>query len=175
MRIPHVSREEEWSCLSFPCLKFDLFWKGEKGSHGEKGSEGKDGPQGQKGKQGPRGMPGTCDAKVFASRYLGVSWCGYCFVSFQSFCTSFRDLISKQHQETTIFPTVDFYPIISYIFHVIRTPPEGMFRLSTLQVWYRVNVHMWDKFVVASRATFLPSFTQVICKFNFNQRNKMVK
>ena len=45
--------------------------KGEKGSHGDKGSQGKDGPQGQKGKQGPRGMPGTCDAKVFASRYLG--------------------------------------------------------------------------------------------------------
>lgn len=45
--------------------------KGEKGSHGDKGSQGQDGPQGQKGKQGPRGMPGTCDAKVFASRYLG--------------------------------------------------------------------------------------------------------
>ena len=48
--------------------------KGEKGSHGDKGSQGQDGPQGQKGKQGPRGMPGTCDAKVFASRYLGFFW-----------------------------------------------------------------------------------------------------
>ena len=47
---------------------------GEKGSHGDKGSQGKDGPQGQKGKQGPRGMPGTCDTKVFAARYLGFLW-----------------------------------------------------------------------------------------------------
>ena len=59
-------------CWGFPCPKLYLFKKkGEKGSHGDKGSQGKDGPQGQKGKQGPRGMPGTCDTKVFVSRYLG--------------------------------------------------------------------------------------------------------
>ena len=53
------------------CQIISLKKKGEKGSHGDKGSQGKDGPQGQKGKQGPRGMPGTCDTKVFVSRYLG--------------------------------------------------------------------------------------------------------
>ena len=64
--------EKKNRCLGSPCPKLYLFKKkGEKGWHGDKGSQGKDGPQGQKGKQGPRGMPGTCDAKVFASRYLG--------------------------------------------------------------------------------------------------------
>ena len=64
MRMPHVG--------VFHVPNYIFLKKGEKGSHGDKGSQGKDGPQGQKGKQGPRGMPGTCDAKVFASRYLGL-------------------------------------------------------------------------------------------------------
>ena len=58
----------------FHVPNFIFLKKGEKGSRGDNGSPGKDGPQGQKGQPGPRGMPGICDAKVFASRYLGFFW-----------------------------------------------------------------------------------------------------
>ena len=86
MQISRVFQEENklfrFSRSQIP--NFIFLKKGEKGSRGDNGSSGKDGPHGLKGQQGPRGMPGICDATVFASRYLGVSWCGYCSVSFQS-------------------------------------------------------------------------------------------
>ena len=110
---------------------FIFLKKGEKGSRGDNGSSGKDGAQGQKGQPGPRGMPGICDAKVFASRYLGVSWCGYCSVSFQS---SVHHFVIAPVSKARKLPYFLLYilPLISYIFQVTRTPPEGIFPLSNL-------------------------------------------